>query len=189
MTDNNVTDPNPIMDLSFLNAAQGMSSQEQVAKAEGALALPTRVDLPRHLYIPQGAESIDLRTVYNVPSPTIDFKILEFIAPQGAVTRFINYAIFNDGDAEINYNFKPFVNGNRVLRYHGHPLADGSYKLALGLAPDLSQNSLVGCQLTLNPGDVLQWLITNASGVDTAMGVRMVGYFDTQSIRVTPKFG
>jgi hypothetical protein len=178
-----------LMDLNFLNAVQSMSGEEEAAKAAGALTLPTRVDFPRHLYIPQGAESLDLRTVWNVPTGTIDFEILKYIAPVGAITRFINYSIFNDGDAEINYDFKPFVNGNRILRYHGHPLPNGSYKLALGLGPDMSNASLIQCELALNPGDTLIWLITNVSGVDTSMGVRMVGYFDTQSIRVTPKFG
>lgn len=177
------------MNLDFMNAVQTMSAEEQTAKAAQALQRPTLVDFPRHLFIPAGSESLDLRTVWNIPSPTIDFEMLKFVAPVGAVTRFLAYAVFNDGDAEVNYDFKPKVNGNRILRYHGHPLPNGEYKISLGLGPDLSNTSLIHCELALNPGDILTWLVTNTSGVDTSMGVRMVGYFDTQAIRVTPKFG
>ena len=158
-----------------------------ITKEEVALAPKTPIELPRHLFIPDGAESIDIRRVMNVPSPTTDYLLYRFVAPPGSYTKFISYGVYNDGDAAVNYQFKPEVNGNRIFRYHGDPQAN--YKIDLGLAPDLSNNSLIGCQLTLNPGDILEWLITNTSGVDTSMGVRMVGYFDTQAIRSAERFG
>ena len=48
---------------------------------------------------------------------------------------------------------------------------------------------MITCKLTLQPGQTIKWLITNTSGVDTSMGVRMVGYFDTTSQRVQGRFG
>lgn len=184
-----MTDSNGLVDLSFLDAATAMSATEQAEKIEQAAQYIQPVEFPRYLYVPEGAEGIDLRSVWNVPPATIDFEMIRFVAPPGSVTRFIAYGVFNDGDVLANYDFKPFVNGNRVFRYHGQLLPSGLYKIGLGLGPDLSNASLVNCQITLNPGDIFSWFVTNISLVDTSMGVRMVGYFDTQQIRVTPKFG
>jgi len=173
----------------LFNAAHGMAPAEQVKKAESQARFPSRVEFPPHLFIPEGAESLDIRKVMNVPTGTVDYSLIRFTAPPGAVTRFIAYGIYNDGDAAANYEFKPLINGNRVFRYHGEPISDTYYKIALGLGPDLSNASLINCQITMEPGMFFDWLITNTSGVDTSMGVRMAGYFDTQQKRVTPKFG
>lgn len=64
-----------------------------------------------------------------------------------------------------------------------------NFKIYLGLGPDMSEGTMIGCELMLQPGQVLQWLITNTSGVDTSMGIRMKGYFDTSQKRVTGNFG
>jgi hypothetical protein len=173
--------------LKAFNAVRIMGKDEEKAKLVAAKAGKQAVEFPPHLYVPEGAESLDLRRVMNIPNGTLDYAIFEFIVPPGAVTRFISYGVFNDGDVAANYRFLPQVNGNRIFRYHGDPMTN--FKIDLGLAPDLSNNSLIPCQLTLQPYDVLRWLVTNTSGVDTSMGVRMVGYFDTQQKRVTPKFG
>lgn len=178
-----------LFDLGFLDSAKAMSASDTAKQADATKLAPVPVEFPKHLYVPLNSEGIDLRAVYNVPAATVNFEIMRFVAPVGAITKFIGYSIFNDGDVEANYDFKPLVNGNRVFRYHGHLLTTGEYKLALGLGPDLSNSTIINCQLALNPGDVLSWLTTNNSGVDTSMGVRMVGYFDTQITRVTAKFG
>ena len=168
--------------------AKPSATAEEIHKKEVRTFTPkTPVELPRHLFIPDGAESIDIRRVMNVPSPTTDYLLFRFTAPPGSYTKFISYGVYNDGDAAANYQFKPEVDGNRIFRYHGDPQAN--YKIDLGLAPDLSNNAMIPCQLTLEPGQILEWLITNTSGVDTSMGVRMVGYFDTQAMRATEKFG
>lgn len=171
----------------ILNAKSLIKNPSEMVSNREKTKFPTLVDLPRHLFIPAGAESIDIRKVMNVPSPTNRYKLFEFVAPQGCVTQFIGYGVYNDGDNAVNYNFLPLVNGVRVFRYHGDPT--NYYKIALGLAPDLSNNSIIGCQLTLQPNDVLQWLVTNTSGVDTSMGIRMIGYFDATINRVSTKFG
>jgi len=177
----------PGENVQVLGANAGITTEASAKKLTEAVTPKTPIELPRHLFIPEGAESIDMRRVYNVPSPTTDLQVLTFTAPPGAYTKFIAYGVYNDGDAAANYEFKPLVDNIRIFRYHGDPMAN--FKIDLGLAPDLSNNSLIPCQLTLVPGQILQWLVTNTSGVDTSMGVRMVGYFDTQAIRSTEKFG
>jgi hypothetical protein len=148
---------------------------------------PVNVNFPDHLFIPKGSRSIDIRRVLNVPTATVDFEILRFEAPPGSVTRFIAYSIFNDGSNGANYNFKPLVDGSRILPFHGDPM--DNYRIYLGLGPDMSDGTMIGCELMLQPGQILQWLITNNSGVDTSMGVRMKGYFDASQKRVTGNFG
>lgn len=171
--------------LDVFKAAEITNKKE--AAANKPPTNPTDVNFPKHLYIPAGAQSLDLRRVINVPTATVDFELFRFVAPPGATTRFINYGIFNDGDNGAFYNFVPLVDGSRVFPYHGDP--SQNFKIYLGLGPDLSQTAMIPCQLTLQPGQVLQWLITNTSGVDTSMGVRMLGYFDTTHTRVQGRFG
>lgn len=174
----------------LLTAVPSTSATEEAAKVAASAQNEFVInEFPRHLFVPAGAESVDLRSVWNIPAGTNDFSILRFVAPQGASTRFIKYGIFNDGNAAVDYDFKPLVNGNRIMRYHGEPMANGSFHLALGLAPDLAEEAMVPYQITLNPGDILEWLVSNNSIVDTSMGVRMLGYFDTQQIRSATKFG
>lgn len=174
----------------LLSAVPTESPTEAEAKVTASIQNEFVInEFPRHLFVPNGAESLDLRAVWNIPPATVNFSILRFVCPPGAVTRFIKYGVFNDGLAAVDYAFKPLVNGNRIARYHGEPLPDGAFRIALGLAPDLGEEAMIPYQITLNPGDILEWLVTNNSIVDTSMGVRMIGYFDTQAIRVTPKFG
>lgn len=159
------------------------NAQQQFANR----AKPTEVAFPPHLYTPAGAQSLDLRRVVNLPTGNTDYLLYEFIAPPGCTTHFTAYGIFNDGDDGANFNFRPLVDGSRVFQYHGDPTQN--FKIYLGLGPDLSNVSLIPCQLSLNPGQKLQWLITNVSGVDTSMGVRMTGYLDTSLRRETARFG
>jgi hypothetical protein len=167
--------------------AMGTSSKSIAETQRAANAPATNVNFPRHLFIPEGAQSLDFRRVVNLPSPNTDYELFRFVAPPGAVTRFISYGVFNDGSNGADFNFKPLVDGSRIFPYHGDP--SDNFKIYLGLGPDLSNTSLIPCQLYLQPGQVLQWLVTNTCGVDTSMGVRMVGYFDTAQQRVTGRFG
>lgn len=167
--------------------AMSTNDKSTSAKAQAAALKKTPVEFPPHLFIPEGAQSLDFRRVINLPSPNTNYELFSFTAPPGAVTRFISYGIFNDGNAAADYNFLPLVDGSRIFPYHGDP--SDNFKIYLGLGPDLSNTSLIPCQLYLQPGQRLQWLVTNTSGVDTSMGVRMVGYFDTAQQRVTGRFG
>lgn len=140
---------------------------------------PVAVSFPPHLFIPQGAASIDIRRCCTVTPGSVRETMMSFTAPQGGVTQFISYAIFNDGLLEENYEFRCLVDGSNALAYHGDPMKN--YKIALGLGPDLSNVNLIPMQLAIQPGQTVVWTVTNNAAVDTVMGVRMVGYINTVS--------
>lgn len=148
---------------------------------------PTPIAFPPHLYIPEGVPSIDIRRVCVVEPATTDALMLEFTAPPGGVTRFISYGIFNDGLYENDFEFKCRVNGSNVLPYHGNPMR--GFKISIGLGPDLSNSNLIGMQVAMAPGQVIQWLVSSAATVDTIMGVRLVGYIDVAGGAFAAKFG
>lgn len=148
--------------------------------------MPTAVSLPPHLFIPGDAQSVDIRNLANV-DPGTTVTLLTFRGPQGMLTKFINYAVFCDALLFDLINFVPLVNKRRVFPYHGNP--DRNYKIGLGLAPDLSNNSLIACQLDLQPNDLVEWQFTNNDTVAVAAGVRMTGYVDQSTIRKTGRFG
>jgi hypothetical protein len=172
---------------SFTEATLPEDKKEQKDREARINPKPTAVELPHHLYIPANVQNLDLRKLATVSNGTNKEEFFRFKCPPGATTRFISYAIYNDGDLAGNYKFEPEVSGARVFPYHGDPT--DNFRLALGLAPDLGNNSLVPCQLTLMPEQEIIWYVTNLSGVATDMGIRMVGYFDTTQRLVTPRFG
>ena len=148
----------------------------------------TPIKLPPHLFIPEGAESLDIRRAADIAAATATpFKLMEFECPQGATCHFISYAVFSDGGLATTQEFIPRVDDRRVFPFQGDP--QNNFKINLGLAPDLSNNSLIQCQLTINPGEKLQWYVINTNGVDIAMGIRMVGYIDRSMTRVQGRTG
>lgn len=150
---------------------------------------PTPVELPPHIYpfVPYGAVTIDIRKLCEVAASSTKTEIMRFTCPEGAKAVFTAYGLFNDGLSSDDTEFIPEVDGARAYPYHGDPTAN--YKMNLGLAPDLSNTSLILAQLILEPGQTIVWYVVNGAAVDVAMGVRMVGYFDTSAKRVTPRFG
>jgi hypothetical protein len=179
------SDAPPTSNDNVFNAMQTTDKPQQAGSS--AVAKPQKVSFPPHLFIPDGAESIDIRRVVDVPAATVNAEIFSFTAPRGAVTRFIQYGIFNDGALASNYNFLPLVEDSRAFRYHGDPT--DNYRIYLGLGPDLSNTSMINCQMVLQPDQTIRWFVTNSSGVNTAMGVRMVGYLDTSQRVVPARFG
>lgn len=146
----------------------------------------TNVEFPRHLYTPEGAQTVDIRKVCLV-APGATETILTFTAPQGSVTRFTHYGVFNDGLIETDFQFIPTVNERRIFPYHGDP--NDSYRISLGLGPDLTNNSLIEATLALAPGQVLKWIAVNNSAVAVTMGVRMKGYLDFSQRSVQARYG
>lgn len=167
------------------NAGVTTDAPKQNQKAESPK--PVKIEFPNHLYIPEGAQSLDFRKVVNLPAGSVDFELFSFTAPPGAVTRFLSYGVFNDGNDGADYEFKPLLDGRRIFGFHGDPALN--FKIYLGLAPDLSEIAMIPCQLYIQPGQTVKWLLTNTSAVDTSMGVRMTGYFDSSQQRVTGRFG
>ncbi len=170
---------------------EAMKTQDKADNAAQAsrrnMTPPVRVEFPSHLYIPEGAQNIDLRRLATIPAATVNDVIMRFKCPAGAITRFIGYAIFNDGALASDFSFLPNVDGARVFPYHGDPL--DNYRISLGLAPDFGSNSVIPCQLALMPEQEIVWYVSNASAVAVDMGVRMIGYFDSTQRLTTPSFG
>jgi hypothetical protein len=158
----------------------------------GYLPGPARipVEFPRHLYPPAGVDTLDFRIVRQM-DPGEEFNLIDF-TPQlfgiQANTYITQYAVFNDGLLEANFAFQPTLNGNRIYPFHGNP-AFNPPLISLGLAPDEANYALINGFLTMNPQDRLVWRAFNKDVVSVAMGVRVVGYVDQTSKRVTTRFG
>lgn len=162
------------------------SDEARKANIEHRRSVP--VQLPHHLFIPAGAESLDIRVAADVAAnTTTPASLMSFTAPKGAVTHFISYGIFSDGSLAANQEFIPRVDGRRAFPYQGDP--NDNFRINLGLAPDLSNTSLIQCQLTLNPDETIEWFVKNLNSVDIAMGVRMVGYIDYEMKRINARSG
>jgi hypothetical protein len=165
-----------------------ITPSEQIAQDRAIKnQVPLKVQFPDHLFVPDGAESLDIRRVANVTDGTVNAEFMSFTAPQGAKVHFIAYSVYSDGQTAANQEFIPRVDGRRVFAYHGDP--NNNFKIDLGLGPDLSNANLITCQLTLNPKEKLTWSLTNNQGVAIAMGVRMVGYLDYTQTRVNARAG
>lgn len=130
-------------------------------------------EFPPHLFIPSKSESVDIRNLASLISGE-NFELLRYVCPRGVTTVFISYALFNDALLFSDVEFIPRVNGARILPFHGNPAEN--YKLALGVAPDISNASSIPCLVTLNPGDVLTVNAINNALVSSVMGFRFSGY-------------
>jgi hypothetical protein len=175
----------------FSNTTAAPGGTDQYRKIQG-MPTPPQVQMsdvfqfPRHLYVPEGAESVDISRAFSV-SAASSLDILRFVAPQGAKTYFLGYAIFCDALLFSSVDYVPTVNGSRILKYHGDP--QSNFKIALGNTVDLGNNAMRSCQLALNPGEILNWRVTNNDVVDIVMAVRMVGYVDSSNTRTNQRFG
>lgn len=157
---------------------------------------PTRVEkvpprqiteLPYHLFLPQDAQAVDFREIGDVTAGSREL-LIDFTVPRGKLFQVIKYGIFNDGLAAADFDFFPKVDGRRVYKFQGSTInrSGGMPRIYLGLAPDLSNSSLIDGQLVVRENQRLTWEAENRSGVDVTMGVRVVGYLtaaDKQQLR------
>jgi len=172
--------------LAFADAVSASGKEDQEKRLEMSGKMPTAVSLPDHLFIPRTGQSVDIRRLANV-LPATSTELIVFTAPPGQKTKFIGYGVFSDALLFNLVNFIPTVNGKRIFPFHGDPQVN--YKIALGVAPDLSNNAMINCQLDMNPGEVLKWTFFNNDVVAVAAGVRMVGYVDVTVTRTAGRFG
>lgn len=174
-------DPASTFDASAVAGEENLRRRQELSNE-----MPQAVSLPPHLFIPDDAQSIDIRALWNVPAgDTID--LMSFSGRKGGIVYFIGYAVYFDALMFDLINLVPLVNGVRVFPFHGNP--DDKFKIWLGTGADLSNVNLVSCQLELQPHDNLVWRFTNNDVVDVAAGVRMSGYFSQGIIRKTGRFG
>lgn len=164
-----------------------MSPNDVVKREEISYEVPQGVSLPPHLFIPADAQSLDIRTLQNIPASTTNLELLSFTPNKNDFVKIINYSIFFDALLFALVNMRITVNGSRVFPYHGDP--NDNYKIGLGVGSDLSNANLIACQLDLQPGDNLQVMVDNLDTVDVAIGVRFMGYVDKSTIRKIGRFG
>jgi hypothetical protein len=182
----------------FLQATAAQIPGDRAAEA-AAQSDPQAVSFPRHLYPPEGVQTIDIRIVQAL-NPGEVSNLLTFQPQALGITSAVyitHYAVFNNGLLESQYSFLPTLSTNngppkRIYPYHGNPnniVQPGTFLISLGLAPDLSNIALIPGYLVMNPQDTLNWQANNKSPVITAMGVRVVGYVDSSTLRTTQQFG
>lgn len=183
----------------WLNATTSQIPGDRAEVAASQTDL-TPVSFPRHLYPPQGVQTIDIRIVRNM-DPGEVFDLITFNPAALGITSAVyitHYGIFNNGLLEADYAFLPTLqtgtggHPQRIYPYHGNPnntVQPGNFLISLGVAPDLADYSLLNGYLVMNPQDTLNWQATNHSAVITAMGVRVVGYVDSSTLRTAQQFG
>lgn len=168
------------MSLEQTVAAQGALLQRLEAMIRQMMTQGVPVELPRHLFAPRDSQTIDVRRVESVLSGT-QSTLVDFVAPGGGGTYVTHYALFNDGLLATDFDYFIRVDGKQVYPYQGDSIL--SFRKYLGLAPDLSNNSLIPGYLSLQPGQRLTIVADNRSAVDTVMGARVQGYFDANMNR------
>jgi hypothetical protein len=131
---------------------------------------------PPHMEAPRGAETLDIRRAVVLTPGSIDVEIISFTCPEGANVWINQYAVYNDGSDASLIDFKPLVDGRRVIGYHGDP--NDNYKINLAIVDNLSDIALIRCQIILSPNQTFRWLATNNDINNLSFGVRMRGYFD-----------
>lgn len=165
--------------------------QEQKRLLQKDRLQDTQVAFPKHLFPPEGAQTIDLRKMCAVTPGAASQLFMTFnpsaLGIKGGAFRFTHYAITGDGELATNFQFIPTVNGARVYPFHGDP--DNNFRMNLGLAPDLSDNSLIAAELYILSTDVVRWFVVNTNTVEADMGVRMKGYLDTTQQTISARFG
>lgn len=139
------------------------------------------INLPDHLFIPEGAESLDQSRVVNVlRNTTVEQTIISIIADESETIVITHYALYTDVELAKDIEFWVKKNGGKQLQHHGtpnDPINPTHNKLTLSIAPDLKNDSLKNCQIQLLPKDKLTVSLVNCLvDLDVPMGIRIVGY-------------
>ena len=144
--------------------------------------------------IPASGQSLDIRRVVEASSGTSNEMLINFQPPKGMEAIITAYGVYSDAQFATETEFVPLLNGTRVFPYHGTPTDINNpqklpYRISLGLGPDLSNESMIECNLRIMENQTFQWLITNSSIVSQVMGVRFKGYLRSVSKAQNYKIG
>ena len=112
---------------------------------------------------------------------TTSAMLINFQPPRGMEAIITAYGIYTDAALAVDTEFVPLLNGTRVFPYHGTPTDINNpnkipYRISLGLGPDLSNESMIECNLRIQDTQTFQWFITNSSALSQVMGVRFKGF-------------
>lgn len=154
-----------------------IAAQKELKEGLKNRSIVPEIQLPANMHLPAGSQSLDLRNLFDVTAGTT-VRAIDFTIPSGAIAQITHFGVFNDGLLASDYDFYPRVDGRRIYVYHGDPL--DRFRIYLGTAPDLSNDSLFHAPITLQAGQRLTWDMENRAAVDTSLGVRVVGYIDKQ---------
>jgi hypothetical protein len=143
-------------------------------------ALGTKLNNP-FINIPQSGQSLDIRRVVEASAGTINALLINFQPPVGMEAIITAYGVYSDAQFAIETEFIPLLNSRRVFPYHGTPTDINNpqvlpYRISLGLGPDLSNESMIECNLRIQDNQKFEWLISNTSIVPQVLGVRFKGY-------------
>lgn len=163
------------------------SSPEEDYSFKTAYDSPTPTLLPRHLYAPEGARTVNAIRIISVPSGAAFVNLFDFPCIDGSTTVITAYGLFTTAAHLADIEWRPTINENRVLAYHGDPA--NNYRLTEATGLSLANTDLVSCQLLMETGQVLNWSVRNTSGAAVQMGVRIVGYIDMSQRLMSSKFG
>lgn len=171
-------------------------SPETFEQARWGMEFPVPVASPLHLQAPEGARTLDLRRLINVPDGSVDLTLMEFQCLAGATTVLYFYSLIYPavpGTVTPAIQWLPTIDGQRVLQYHGSPGTSLSPNpttiLDQATAFDFTTSGLVRCQILMQPGQTMRWGVSNSSGAAQNMGVRMTGYVDFTQQLQAKKFG
>lgn len=148
-----------------------------------------RTELPHNLFLPEGAESVDLRATKSIAAGDKE-TLLSFKAPVGKNAVFYTYALSSDDITATGFEFIPEKEGNRVLKYHGSPGAnDNIFRLTQALGTSLRLDNTIQCQIFLNPAETFSWRVINSSANARILGVRIIGYVDALDTKTRRSIG
>jgi hypothetical protein len=161
--------------------------------ADAFKALGDKIANP-FINIPASGQSLDIRRVVSASAGTINALLLNFQPPPGMEAIITAYGVYSDAQFAIQTEFVPLLNGRRVFPYHGTPTDINNpqilpYKIALGLGPDLSNESMIECNLRIQENQRFEWYISNTSIVEQVLGVRFKGYLRSISKAQNYKIG
>lgn len=131
--------------------------------------------------IPAAGQSLDIRRVVAASPATINALLINFQPPPGMEAIITAYGVYSDAQFAAQTEFVPLLNGRRVFPYHGTPTDINNpqalpYRISLGLGPDLSNESMIECNLRILETQRFEWYISNTSLVEQVLGVRFKGY-------------
>lgn len=131
--------------------------------------------------IPQSGQSLDIRRVVEASPATVNDLLINFMPPPGMEAIITAYGVYSDAQFASQTEFVPLLNNTRVFPYHGTPRDINNpqvlpYKISLGLGPDLSNESMIECNLRIQENQRFEWYISNTSDVAQVLGVRFKGY-------------
>lgn len=158
--------------------------------------IPAPVALPRNIWTPEDAQSLDVRRRIVGIAPGATATVFEFLAPKGATSFFVDYVL--QTTAVGAYVFVPSVNEQRAIPYHGNPPAlpvgdsaggEVSYSIDFVSTADPFLQIPIDTSIQLQPNDVMRWRFTNLGVVAVDAFVRMRGYVDKSLRRKQGRFG